>query len=231
MPKEVSFGPCTFAWLENKYGRFLSLNGQIHHEQYENIAYQPYIPMLLDTKEYDLFVDCGAYIGAFTMAGAFNCKKVISYEASPFLFGILLFNTRHKFNVDCRYAWIGKEGQIPMAKEEEIGMVTANRSSKYNIPVAELDSLLEIVKSHPKTLIKIDIEGNELNALEKATELLKRTYIHWVIDCHHQHSISVEDVLKFFPNRDVYNASNVLVVKGGLADPNDPMFKGWKRLG
>ena len=187
--------------------------------------------MLLDTKEYELFVDCGAYIGAFTMAGAFNCKKVISYEASPFLFGILLFNTRHKFNVDCRYAWIGKEGQIPMAKEEGLQMVTAHRSSKYNIPVVELDSLLDTVKNYDKVLIKIDIEGNELNALEKATELIKLYNIHWVIDCHHQHKIMPEDILKFFPNRDVYNASNVLVIKGDPSEPNDPMFKGWKRLG
>ena len=172
--KPVDFGGCTFAWLETKYGRFFSLEGKVHHEQYENLGYQGYITMLLESGQYDLFIDVGSQLGLYAFVGASHCKMVIAYEASPFTIGILLFNLRYKFNVDCRYAWVGKKEQVPKNKEETILSVTVGRDFAYKIPVVELDEeILPLAILSRKTLIKMDIEGNEINALERCTELLK----------------------------------------------------------
>lgn len=229
--QDVHWGVSSFKWLETKYGRILSLSSEAHHDQYERLAYQSYITKLLERDQYDLFIDCGAEIGLFSLVGAHHCKRVISFEASPFLYGILLFNMRHKFNVDCQYAWVGKKEQVPKAKEEFLQMVTGRRSFEYNIPVVELDSFLETITKFKKVLIKIDIEGNEFIALEKATDLLKLTNVHWVIDCHIKYGFTLEDICNFFDNRKIYNAASVLVIKGDKSEANDLMFKGWKLIG
>lgn len=229
--QDVHWGVSSFKWLETRYGRILSLSSEGHNDQYERLAYQPYIVTLLETDKYDLFIDCGAEIGLFSFVGAHHCKRVISFEASPFLYGILLFNLRHKFNVECKYGWVGKEEQIPKAKEESLQMVTGRRSFKYNISVVELDNeiiSLDDFPSYKKILIKIDIEGNELIALEKATELLKMSNVYWVIDCHVKYGFTLEDVCSFFKNRKIYSAGSTLVIKGDKSEANDPMFKGWK---
>ena len=224
--KPVNFGNRSFAWLETKYGRLFSFEGQAHHEQYEILDYQGYIAWLLETGEYNLFIDVGSEIGLYSLVGAHYCKRVIAYEASPFYYGILLFNMRHKFNVDCRYAWVGKIGQIPKNRKEYIGTVTrkgTNVDFEYNIPIAELDDeILPLAILSKKTLIKMDIEGNELNALEKSTELLKLSNVHWVIDFHYD--IIAEDIMNFFKNRIVYKGNPVIAIKGEPDEELDPIF-------
>jgi len=232
MPKPVDFGSCDFKWLDIKgYGRMLSYNSGCVHDQYEQIAYQPYIAWMTQSNKYDLFVDCGAYIGLYSFVAASHCKKVIAYEAAPFLFGILLFNMRFKKNVNCKYAWVGNKGQIPMQKEEDFGTVTAGRLCEYNIPVVELDNeMIPFITSYKNILIKMDIEGSELEALKGCKELVQLPNIHWIIDVHKQANVTHMDVLKFFRNRIVYSApisNDVLVIKGTKDEAIDPIFKGW----
>jgi len=224
--KPVDWGVSSFAWLETKYGRLLSLNPPAHHDQYERLAYQPYINILLERDEYGLFVDCGAYIGAFTIVGASHCEKVIAYEASPFLYGILLFNLRFKMNTECKYAWVGNKIQIPKSKEEDLQMVTTQRDFEYNIPIVELDSEILPFKDS-KILLKMDIEGNEVEALKACPEILKLPNIDWVIDIHiHRQKVTKEEVLGFFYNKVIYSVQDVLVIKS----EEDPLFKNWELI-
>ena len=230
MVKIVDFGGCDFKWLDIKgYGRMLSYNAGILHDQYENLQYQPYIAWMTQSNQYDVFVDAGAYIGLYSFVAASHCKKVIAFEAAPFIYGILAFNMRFKKNVSCKYAWIGNKGQIPMQKEEDFGTVTAGRLCEYNVPIAELDN--EVVPFiNLKVLIKMDIEGSELEALKASTKICQLPNVHWIIDVHKQANINQNDVLKFFKNRVVYSApmsNDVLVIKGVSTEPIDPMYKGW----
>lgn len=231
--KDINFNNLTWKVLETEYGDLLSLNTENQHDQYEKLAYQDYIIDLLKTNDYGLFVDCGAFIGLYSLVASTHCEFVVSYEASSFLYGILLFNMRHCFNVFCKYAWVGLSDQIPTMKPNEYYMVTANRTEVYNIPVVELyNDIINIIISQPtgkKMLIKMDIEGNELYALKGARGLKDAYNIHWVIDVHV--NVSPEEIMDMFPHRKIYTAENVIVIKGDKKDDDDPIFeKNWRKI-
>lgn len=185
--------------ITTSLGTFVTYNHREMNELYNTLRYQKDILHLLTYGNYNMFIDVGAFVGYFSVIAANKCKKVIAYEAHPFYFGLLQYNTKFQFNVDCRYAYIGNENSIPTVGDE-FDMVEVFDKNKYNIPVVTLDEELAQFKEE-NILIKMDIEGGEMNALLGATELLKHDNIHWHIDIHY-HSWTEEDIFKFFEGRE-----------------------------
>ena len=221
--RDVDWDTLTFKMIETKYGEMLSYHIPKFHEQYAKLEVHPIINQTLETKQYDIFIDIGAYVGLFTVMGSFNCKKVIAYEAAPFIFGILLYNTKYLKNVECRYAWVGNKESIPQI---ERGLYMVKRrssiewgSTEYNIPVVELDNeILPLVNSDNRILIKMDIEGNEYKALKGCTLLIDKPQVHWIIEIHEikKLNLNINEILKYFKNRDVHIIGNEFIYVKGI---------------
>ena len=202
-----------WAIINNKYGQLLTYNLPRYNRRYARGDYQANITEMIESRNYDTFVDVGAYIGFFSQIATHYCWNVIAYEAHPFYYGILLLNMRFYMNVSCRYRFVSMEGDVPKMNGIK-ALVPYEGDVPYNIEVVSLDS--EWSYGIPEsTLIKLDVEGNELKVLEGSKEILKKPFVHWIIDIHTQYGIKVEDILKYFPNRNITMISpKVMKVEG-----------------
>lgn len=203
--------------VTNKYGKLLTYNLSRYNNGYANLTYQGYITKLLESGKYSLFIDCGAYIGLFSQVAAHNCNKVIAIEAHPFYYGLLLYNMKYYENVVCCYNWVGYLTDVARIKEGVQGLVGNNDENEYCIDVIMLDDQIKIGKD-VTTLIKMDIEGNELHALWGARNLIKNPKVHWVIDVHTQYNVNLEEVKNMFKRRKIRMFGKKVLVVEGLED-------------
>ena len=130
-----------------------------------------------------VFIDVGANIGTFTIPAAKHVGssgRVIAIEASREVFNLLQKNidTNKVQNVQLVCAAAGASaGDIEFypAPADHFGM--GSRAPQFNaapiaIPSVMLDSLVQSFNLSSVDLIKIDVEGFELDVLKGATELL-----------------------------------------------------------
>lgn len=207
-----------WALIKNKYGELLSYNLPRYHKSYASCGYQGYITEMIESKKYGIFIDCGAYIGLFSLIASYNCKAIYAYEAHPFYYGILLANMRFRFNVFCEYSYITKGLDYiranPTMEKDIKGLINIKGTKAYKIHMTSLD------EEHPydlsyNRLIKVDVEGNEINVLLGSEKLLENPKTHWIIDIHTQHGIDPKEIAEFFPNRKkTWISPKVLKVEG-----------------
>lgn len=205
-----------WALVTNKYGKLLTYNLPRYNSGYATLTYQGYITEMIESDKYHTFVDVGAFVGLFSLIASHHCKNVIAYEAHPFYYGILLLNMRELINVYCKYKYVGVEGEVPNFNDDDLkGLVTCKGTMPYNIDIISLDS--QWYGAVPtSTLIKLDAEGSEIDVLEGSKEILKKPYVHWIIDVHTQHGIEPDFVLDYFPNRKITMISPKVIKVEGL---------------
>jgi len=210
-----------FHRVRNKYGEmdiFYEPPGVLN--AFANCTWEPHNVELIQKGNYDLYVDVGAAWGYFTQIASKHCTKVIAIDAHPLRFGYLLWNCRTLYNVEFNYVYItsdSKKAEIAKIPKDPIRMVTGS-GDNYIIKRKTLDELLLLDISYLKydrVLIKMDIEGGELAALEGASELLKDyTNVHWTIDYHEFAGVKLEDVISRLCGRKyekIPNANKIVI--------------------
>lgn len=205
-----------FFWktVKNKYGSLLAFEPPKFFDGMATLSYQSNITKLLESGDYNYFVDVGAAWGYFPRIASKHCKKVWAYEANPIRFGFLLHNTRDLENVECFYNYVGSKKSVPKM-DNALQMIKKSSNQTYNVKTITLDDALYKILCRYKTnvLIKMDIEGAELDALAGAEKLLELKNVHWSIDVHTKQGVSVEQVLKFFGDRERKNVGlNVTII-------------------
>ena len=132
----------------------------------------------------DCFVDVGANIGLMSIFAS-NCVgnegQVLAYEAHPKTAELLKENIElnQLMNIQvCQYALGSEEGQTKIYDNWQINrggaslIVKTEDSIAYDIDIHRLDAVLS-TNLHPK-IIKIDVEGFELEVLKGASETIKK---------------------------------------------------------
>jgi len=134
-----------------------------------------------ELKDARLFIDVGAHVGYYTLLASKIAKEIISIEPNPFNYKLLKFNLRIN-KIKNAYAlniaasnYNGESGIfIPKLK----GKIATDESrldnniSKIKIKV-KLDDLLLKIGKNPD-VIKIDVEGSEMQVLEGLQETLRK---------------------------------------------------------
>jgi FkbM family methyltransferase len=149
----------------------------------------------------DTFWDVGANLGLFSLSAAKivgSAGSVVSFEPSPAAFDLLSKNVERHRSIKAFPYGIGNENSKALMSVQgastgasfvkevvELTQVFHERIPIVQVPVStyKMDTLLDQISSRPN-LIKIDIEGYEVEALKGAEYLLDQVRPVLVIEIH-----------------------------------------------
>ena len=118
-------------------------------------------------------VDGGAYIGTWSVELAKHFKQVIAFEPVAESFGCLVANTEGLPVLNYMCALHRDSTPLRMSKGDKFAFsahVSAERDKTFNVTCVAIDQLY----LQSLDLLKLDVEGNELNALHGAVDTIKR---------------------------------------------------------
>lgn len=148
----------------------------------------------------EVFIDIGAHAGSWSVNMARNFEQVIAIEPNPKTFEVLKENTKSYNNIfPIETAIHSKIGHTILSEYAGAGSSTIRNDSCYvdegkrpqhiyNVKTETLDSFILYGNTD---FIKIDTEGNELNVLQGALEIIKNDTPILLIEIHH-----VDDIVK-----------------------------------
>jgi len=128
-------------------------------------------------KRDSVFVDVGANVGYFSLLAAAHCTQVVSFEPNPFCVSQLRSNIElNRFqNIDVRPIGLSDcrgTGTLHVSGGgTNVGAGTLNRVTGTAIPI-QLETLDDQLQQTSPSLIKIDVEGAELQVLRGAARIL-----------------------------------------------------------
>jgi len=146
-------------------------------------------------KEGDIVIDAGAYLGHFTIYAALRVGpsgKVVAFEPDPFVYRMLLRNiqlnkltnviaiNKGVWSHDTELAFDSRGNASQIVTDETHAKTLVKR-----ISVISLDSELQRLGLPGANLIKMDIEGAELQAVQGARRLIERPDCSFAIASYH----------------------------------------------
>ena len=131
-----------------------------------------------------VYIDIGANIGNHTIFFCNECpsSRVISFECYDKVYDLLKANCERnidsdKLELNNVAVTSSEHAFVQPAGNENIGqtkIVFDSENSSLDVNAVKLDSLMKRFKDEEPVLIKIDVEGNELDVLKSGENLLKK---------------------------------------------------------
>lgn len=148
----------------------------------------------LNINKKDVVLDVGANIGDFTLLASLKAKKVIAIEPNPDTFAVLLNNVASLANVTLINKAVGDSHKFVRIEGDGVSACIAE-DSKGAIEMDRIDNILGPLSISP-TILKMDIEGSEFNALkeEKFLSHVRRAVIE-------THSVELAQLCESLLNR------------------------------
>lgn len=145
-------------------------------------------------SDHEVYVDCGAFDGdsiiQFVEYTHGKYSKIIGIEPDAISFAKLYESTSSFNNVELINCATGKENtQISFATSGLLGAAVSGDSTGDIVEVKSLDYL---IKDDPVSLIKMDIEGAELDTLIGAKELIRKYKPKLAVCIYHK----LDDIIK-----------------------------------
>ena len=156
---------------------------------YQKFEYEPEIKILLKKfkREKYTFIDAGANLGYWSIIASskeYGQKKTISIEPLKNNFNLLKLNQTNNINrfKIINLAVSNKIGKSKIYYDDETASnVGASlqrnnvKSNKYEIiKIDKIDNIVNKFTIDNKIILKLDVEGNEVNALKGATRTLRK---------------------------------------------------------
>lgn len=159
--------------------------------------YEPDVRAILAhlLKPGDTFIDCGANVGYFSVqAGALvgASGTVVSIEANPETFKLLKRNleaNRIGVPLHCALTSEGGEVELFMPNDWDVysslrrgGLVQGDQVRSFKVRGRGLDEVVQELGLKNVKLVKIDVEGGELDVLSSATDLLGNLRPYFIVE-------------------------------------------------
>jgi FkbM family methyltransferase len=195
----------------NKYGDFwthavtpLSPFFVRRTKWFKDLTYEAPVVGILESGAYSLLVDVGAGWGYHTIIAAHHCKTVLALESNAIRFGILCWNTQMLRNVDRRWVFIGTRGQKARRSANPWKPIESVQP-EIDLDAVTLDGLLTHRKDSllegGRGLVKIDVEGSEIDVLKGGADLLCDRRFDWLVEVHECVGIAFADIDGFMGPR------------------------------
>ena len=233
LPKWLLSDPKTTASyiLKTNHDFFLRINPSedngVELSLHETGTYEKGILSFLQDhlKKGDCFIDVGANIGLMSIFASKcigNEGQVVAYEAHPKTAELLKENIglNQLLNIQvCQYALGSEEGQTKIYDNWQINrggaslIVKTNDSVAFDIEIHQLDN--KIPSNLIPKVIKIDVEGFEMEVLKGASETIKRFQPILIVEFSeirenvHESGAQLVEIIKTFGNYRFYK------LKGG----------------
>jgi FkbM family methyltransferase len=151
--------------------------------------YEPEVRTFLECvlRPGDTFIDCGANVGYFSVqAGALvgNAGRVVSIEANPRTFKLLERNLRaNAFGIPVHCALTSEIGEVELFMPQDWDVYSSLRAGSlvegradqsFKVTGRTLDDVVRELALERIDLVKIDIEGGELDVLRSAPNVLRK---------------------------------------------------------
>src|SRR5258708_18504275 len=138
-------------------------------------------------REGSVFIDCGANVGYFSVLAhgiVGSSGRVIAIEANPLTFRLLQRNLQRnglKEAINCAVASSSGEITLYMPATGDIysslrtgGLVVGNNIQSFKVTGKTLDEIVRTLNLRNIDLIKIDVEGAEIEVLRSAAEVVAK---------------------------------------------------------
>ena len=117
-------------------------------------------------KRFNHILDIGAWVGTWSMAMNKHCGRVVAFEPDPLHYECLVKNVTE--DVETHQLAVGQENKMISLSNDDFTQ-SKRVVGEGTIPMVTVDSL----GMDDVDLIKIDVEGYEMEVLKGATETLK----------------------------------------------------------
>ncbi|MBO6179232.1 MAG: FkbM family methyltransferase [Selenomonadaceae bacterium] len=150
----------------------------------KEVQYFPESIYILDEAE--IMVDAGAFIGdtieTFKKITQNKFKKIYAFEPNQENYNALLRQTNDDNRIECYpYAVWDCEEKLGFAEDSYSGYIDTNGVDS----VVQAISIDSVIKT-PVSLIKMDVEGSELRALQGAKQIIKKYHPRLSISVYHK---------------------------------------------
>jgi FkbM family methyltransferase len=150
---------------------------------------EPAIGRFLKLKKGRLFVDVGAYHGHYSILLSNGFSQVMSVEPVPgnvaFFENVLKYRRIHNITIINKAidkkAGVASFQIMPQLSESKLSSEPLPNGQAIKVPTSTLDSLLDSFGQID--LVKLDVEGRELEVLAGATKIMSRVKS-WLIEMH-----------------------------------------------
>lgn len=159
--------------------------------------FEPHTFRLLNMTHGTVFVDVGSSVGAYPLHFASHFRRVIALEPSREAFSVLneniALNGIENVRTENRSAW-NRSGTVRLYHARHM----VNWSSTFESPdfdVVEAVRLDELLSNENKIdIVKVDVEGSELEVVQGGLEVLKRTD-RLIIEVRRETDVRISDLL------------------------------------
>ena len=149
----------------------------------------------------DTFCDVGANIGLFSLLASKivgPSGKVFSFEPSPDVFNVLIANVRGSSSIHPMHCGVGNADAVAAFAAQGLSnaasfvedvtkinaaSVPSTPVSKIEVKIRKINSLMKDLSMRPH-MVKIDVEGFELEVLKGGTDLLSKSRATLIIEIH-----------------------------------------------
>ena len=119
-------------------------------------------------KKFNHILDIGAWVGTWSMAMNKFCGRIVAFEPDPLHYECLVKNVSE--DIETHQLAVGQEQKMISLSEDDFTQ-SKRVIGEGTIPMVTVDSL----QIEDVDLIKIDVEGYEMEVLKGAIETLKNT--------------------------------------------------------
>lgn len=145
---------------------------------------------ILDLSDNEIFVDCGSYIGDTIesfLENVRNYRKIYAFEPDQYNY----YKLKEKFGKEEKIilynCGVGKENATLSFSQDGNMWSSIDDTGNVEVKIKRMDNIID----EKVTMIKMDIEGSELSALEGAQNIIKKYKPQLVICIYHK----IEDIV------------------------------------